>query len=128
ADHRGDYPSLVTIERRLTAYERAKVPPEARAAARKIGTITQLSDAPAAPAAISDQGKFIQCPCLEIQTGRGKLRRADFGPEWVAKNCQADDLRYELSEESGHWPWLETLDGFLVILHPFLAAHAKPAR
>jgi hypothetical protein len=46
----------------------------------------------------------------------------------VAKNFQADDLRYELIEESGHWPWLEDLTGFLAILEPFLAAHAEDVR
>lgn len=122
--HRGDYPSLVTIERRLIAYERARVPPEARAAARKIDKQTQLPPGPPPPAAIPDEGKFILCPCLQIQTGRGKLRRADFGPGWVQENFQARNIRYELIEEAGHWPWLEDLDGFLAILEPFLERHA----
>lgn len=73
--HRGDYPSLVTIQRRLIAYERAKMPPEARAAARKVEKVAKLPVAPPALAAIPDQGKFILCACLQIQTGRGKLRR-----------------------------------------------------
>jgi pimeloyl-ACP methyl ester carboxylesterase len=122
--HQGDYPSAVTIERRLVAYERSKISPETRAAARKIDQVARLPKPRVAPEPIAAEGKFIRCPCLEIQTGRGKLRRADFGPEWVAKNFQADDLRYVLIEESGHWPWLEDLAGFLAILDPFLAAHA----
>jgi pimeloyl-ACP methyl ester carboxylesterase len=126
--HQGDYPSLVTIERRLIAYERAKQSPEARAAARQIETVTKLLAAPPAPAAIASEGKYILCPCLQIQTGRGKLRRADFGPEWIEKNFHARDIRYELLEESGHWPWLENLDGFLAILEPFLAGHAPRDR
>jgi hypothetical protein len=126
--HQGDYPSQVTIERRLTAYGRAKIPPAARAAARQIEKIVELPAAPPAPEAIPDEGKFILCPCLQIQTGRGKLRRADFGPEWVEKNFQARDLHYELIEDAGHWPWLEDLAGFLAILEPFLAAHAKDAK
>lgn len=125
--HQGDYPSLVTIQRRLTAYKRSKIPPEARAAARKIEKVVKLPMAPPAPAAIPDQGNFILCPCLQIQTGRGKLRRADFGPEWVQKNFQASNIRYELIEESGHWPWLENLDSFLALLEPFLASHANEA-
>lgn len=126
-EHRGDYPSLVTIERRLTAYGRAKIPPQARAEARQIENVAQLPAAPPAPEAIADQGKFILCPCLEIQTGRGKLRRADFGPDWVQENFQARDIHYVLIEEAGHWPWLEDLDGFLGILEPFLARHADEA-
>lgn len=126
--HRGDYPSLVTIERRLTAYERSKIPPQARAAARTIDNVAQLPDAPPAPQAIPDQGKFILCPCLQIQTGRGKLRRADFSSTWVQENFQARDIQYELIEEAGHWPWLEDLDGFLAILEPFLARHADDVR
>jgi pimeloyl-ACP methyl ester carboxylesterase len=125
--HRGDYPSLVTIQRRLIAYERSKMPPEARAAARKIDKVAHLPAAPPAPAAISDRGKFIRCPCLQIQTGRGKLRRADLRPDWVKNNFQAGDIRYELIEEAGHWPWLEDLEGFLAILEPFLARHARNA-
>src|SRR5207253_1779215 len=116
------------IQRRLIAYERAKIPPEARATARKIEKVAQLPVAPPAPAAIPDQGKFILCPCLEIQTGRGKLRRADFGPEWIKEHFQARDVRYELMEEAGHWPWLEDQGGFLAILEPFLAGHANGAR
>ena len=116
--HQGDYPSLVTIERRLIAYERAKLSPEALAAARQIETVTQRPATPPAPAAIPDEDKFILCPCLQIQTGRGKLQRADFGPEWIEKNFRVRDIRYELMEESGHWPWLENLDGFLAILEP----------
>lgn len=125
--HRGDYPSLVTIERRLTAYERATIPPHARAAARKIEKVAQLPAAPPAPAPIPDLGKFILCPCLQIQTGRGKLRGADFGPTWVRENFQACAIQYELIEEAGHWPWLEDLDGFLAIIEPFLACHADDA-
>jgi pimeloyl-ACP methyl ester carboxylesterase len=126
--HQGDYPSAVTIERRLMAYERSKISPEARAAARPIENVVHLPAAPPAPAAIADQGKFILSPCLEIQTGRGKLRRADFTSDWVEKNFQARNIRYELIEEAGHWPWLEDLEGFLAILDPFLAEHAAAAR
>lgn len=123
--HRGDYPSLVTIERRMIAYERSRISPAVRAAARKIEQVVQLPTGPPAPAMIPDQDKFIDCPCLEIQTGRGKLRRADFGPGWVKEHFQARDIRYELIEESGHWPWLEDLNGFLALLDPFLASHAR---
>jgi pimeloyl-ACP methyl ester carboxylesterase len=123
--HQGDYPSAITIERRMIAYERSKISPEARAAARKIDNVVQLPPAPPPPTAIADEGKFILCPCLEIQTGRGKLRRADIEPQWVDSQFQARDVRYELIEESGHWPWLEDLDGFLKIVEPFLAEHRR---
>lgn len=122
--HQGDYPSAATIERRMTAYARQAMTPPQRAATRPrlrhVGSIAYGSP----PPPVDEVGKFITCPALEIQTGRGKIKPGDVTDAYLAENMQAQDLQYELIVEAGHWPWLEDLDGFLAILEPFLARTA----
>jgi pimeloyl-ACP methyl ester carboxylesterase len=58
--HRGDYPSAVTISRRLVAYQRAALSPEERARTRPgPRTVTALPGAPGPSAPIPDAGRFL---------------------------------------------------------------------
>lgn len=120
--HRGDYPSDVTIQRRLLAYRREKMRPEERARTRTWPAPSAfcIDNPPPAPQPISDGGKFIRCPILIIQTGRGKIGPEDISREWIAENIQARKVEYVVLKECGHWPWLEQREVFLGTLEPFL--------
>jgi len=119
--HRGDYPSSVTIDRRMLAYRRQAMTPEQRAATRAWPAPIRMTLAGAfAPAPVSDEGKFIACPVLVVHTGRGKLGPEDITPDWIAANIQAEDVEYAVLKESGHWPWIEEPEWFLSRLLPFL--------
>jgi pimeloyl-ACP methyl ester carboxylesterase len=125
--HRGDYPSEVSIARRLLAYERARLSPQERAATRPAPrTVTALPAAPAAPAPIPDAGAFIICPLQVFHTGRGKLGPEDVSAAWIAANIRAPDVDYVVVREAGHWPWLEQPGWFLAHLEPFLARTGRP--
>jgi pimeloyl-ACP methyl ester carboxylesterase len=122
--HRGDYPSQVTIERRMLAYRREAMTAEQRAQTRTWPAPRVLdvsADAKPPPEPIADTGKFIRCPTLVVHTGRGKLGPEDFTAEWRNENIQARDVETAVIKECGHWPWLEHPEWFLSRLEPFLA-------
>jgi len=126
--HRGDYPSPVTIERRMTAYRREAMTPDQRAQTRTWAPprVFEISpNAAPAPEPIADTGKFIRCPTLVFHTGRGKLGPEDFTTEWIEEHMQASDVETAVIKECGHWPWLEHPEWFLSRLEPFLARTAK---
>ncbi|MBI3973004.1 MAG: alpha/beta hydrolase [Chloroflexi bacterium] len=124
-DLRGDYPSLVNIERRNLAYRRAKLTPEELAQTRPAPRRTRrIETVPPAPEPISDAGKFITCPTLVFHTGRGKLGPEDVSQEWIDQNIQAQDVEYVVIRETSHWSWLEQPQWFLGVLEPFLARTA----
>ncbi|MBI3970330.1 MAG: alpha/beta fold hydrolase [Chloroflexi bacterium] len=120
--HRGDYPSAVTLERRLLTYRRAEMTPEepaqTRPAPRHIHRVAAL---PPPPEPIADSGKFIVCPVLVVHTGRGKLGSEDVSREWIEQHIQARDVEYVVVRNAGHWPWLEDPEWFLSHVEPFLA-------
>ena len=128
--HQGDYPSRITIERRMEAYRRSALTPEQRAKERAhtAGPPTVLTEAPPAPDPIADDGKFITCPTLVLHTGRGKLGPEDISSQWIDEHQQARDLQYVVIKEAGHWPWLEDRTRFLSLLEPFLRQHCPPVK
>jgi pimeloyl-ACP methyl ester carboxylesterase len=122
--HRGDYPSKVTIEKRLSAYRREQMTPEQRAQTRiwPPPLVLDLGEnPPPAPEPIADTGKFITCPVLVIHTGRGKIGPEDISRKWIDQKIQASDVEYAVIKESGHWPWHEHPAWVLSRLEPFLA-------
>jgi pimeloyl-ACP methyl ester carboxylesterase len=122
--HRGDYPSQVTIERRLLAYRREAMTPEQRALTRTWPPPRLLdlgANPPPAPEPIPATGKFIRCPTLVIHTGRGKLGPEDYTAKWTNEHIQARDVETAVIKECGHWPWLEQPEWFLSHVEPFLA-------
>jgi pimeloyl-ACP methyl ester carboxylesterase len=120
-DHRGDYPSTVSIERRLLAYERAQMTPEQLAHTRPAPRVVGQIAAPPPPVPIPDSGKFITCPTMVVHTGRGKLGPEHVSQAWIDANIQARDVTYVVIREAGHWPWLEQRESFLSVLEQFLA-------
>ena len=124
-DHRGDYPSLVNIEKRQRAYQRIAMTPAERAQTRPAPVVVHRGPSPPpAPTPIPDTGKFIACPVQVFHTGRGKLGPEDISPEWIEQNIQARDVDYVVIREVSHWPWIEQPELFLSHLEPFLARTA----
>lgn len=120
--HRGDYPSVVNVERRLLAYRRAAMSLAELAATRPPPhPAVRLSGASPPPEPIPDTGKFVTCPTLVFHTGRGKLGPEDVSRQWIEENIQAADVKYVVIREASHWPWLELPEWFLSKLEPFLA-------
>ena len=123
--HQGDYPSDVTIDRRMVAYQRESLSPEQRAATRPApDPVVRIPDAPP-PGMIADEGRYITCPLLLIVTGRSKLRPDDPAIRDCLAQLQATDVTFELFEHFGHWPWLENRRAFLDVVIPFVLRHAR---
>jgi|GEM_PF-4143313 len=117
--HQGDYPSDVTIKKRMTAYDRHEATPEQLAAGRPAPQLrTTIPDRPRPPM-IEARGRFIKCPCMKIVTGRGKLDRSDYTPQWEEESKLADEWELVAIKEAGHWPWLEQKEWFLSVVMPF---------
>lgn len=123
--HQGDYPSDATFDRRMTAYARQAMSLEEKKASRPAPIDQGHIDYGSPPQPIDDTGKYLQCPGLIIQTGRGKVKQAEISDAFLEENTYGNDVEYHLIEEAGHWPWLEDPQGFLTILEPFLARTAQ---
>lgn len=121
--HQGDYPSQVTLDRRLHAYTRDGQTPEEKRAARLIPAAPSAVDLPRPAPPTSDPDAPLQPPVLNLITGRGKIELADVLAQPLASNRQAADLTTVVMKEFGHWPWLEDQAAFLDVLRPFLAQH-----
>jgi len=120
--HRGDYPSAATIRCRRRAYRRQTQTPAERLAdmARPEPVTERCAPPRPAPTPVADVGRFIGCPVLIYQTGRGKLGPEDVTAQWQQQNVQAAQCEYVVIKEAGHWPWLENPDLVLDTLVPFL--------
>lgn len=124
-DHRGDYPSLVNIQKRQRAYRRIAMTPAERVQTRPAPALVHRAESlPPAPAPIPTEGKFYTCPVQVFHTGRGKIGPEDISPEWIEQNILARDVEYVVIREVSHWPWIEDPDRFLSYLEPFLARTA----
>ena len=79
-----------------------------------------------APAPIPKAGKYIRCPLLHLNSGRGRLRQENIHPRWVQRYINATDVEYVVVTDSGHWIWLDQTEAFLSAVLPFLKRHTPP--
>jgi len=98
--HRGDYPSAVTIRCRRHAYQRQAQSPEERLAEmnRSEPVVEQHAAPKPAPVPIADVGKFIRCPVLIYQTGRGKLGPEDVTAQWQQQKFASATTNYQIKK------------------------------
>jgi len=118
--HRGDYPSEATLDCRFRAYEHEAMSTEVRMDSRPQAHLMGTVDEGERPTPVDPVGRFIHCPSLVVQTGRGKIGREDITDAYIDENMQAKDLEYVVIKEAGHWPWIEDPETFLAILTTFL--------